>query len=127
MPGRDGVPLSYVVRDMNAPDPTPHPNFLDDYVSMAPLAGNAFVIDTSQVHTFLMNLISGNDTAEAKVQRIDNQNDGRVDSLRLKEHYQGVGIHGIDTREADATLKTLFYAGEKPPHMWWDEFEKRLN
>ena len=47
-------------------------------------------------------------------------------SSRLIEHYEGVGIHAIDIREADEVLKTLFYAGEKPPHMWWSEFEKRL-
>jgi hypothetical protein len=28
--------------------------------------------------------------------------------------------------EADKVIKNLFYAGEKPPHMWWSEFEKCL-
>ena len=48
-------------------------------------------------------------------------------SKRLVEHYEGVGIHTIDIREADKVLtRTLFYAGEKPPYMWWSEFEKQL-
>jgi hypothetical protein len=32
----------------------------------------------------------------------------------------------MDIREAGKVLKSLFYIGEKPPHMWWAEFEKRL-
>ena len=27
---------------------------------------------------------------------------------------------------AESDLQDIFYAGEKPPHMWWDEFEIRL-
>jgi hypothetical protein len=41
-------------------------------------------------------------------------------------HYEGVGIHAVDIREADKVLKSLFYAGKKPPHMWWAEHEKCL-
>ena len=93
---------------------------------MAPLEGNSFAIDTVQVHTFLVNFVSGNDTAEAKIQGLQRQNDGREAFKRLVEHYEGVGIHAIDIREADEVIKSLFYAGEKPPHMWWAEFEKRL-
>ena len=29
--------------------------------------------------------------------------------------------------KAEETLKSLFYAGEKRPTMWWDEFEKQLS
>jgi hypothetical protein len=29
-------------------------------------------------------------------------------------------------READEVIKSLFYAGEKPPLMWWSKFVKRL-
>ncbi len=56
--GRDGVPLKYICRTNDEPDPTPHNNFLDDYVAMAPLNGNSYAIDTVQVHTFLVNFVS---------------------------------------------------------------------
>jgi hypothetical protein len=42
------------------------------------------------------------------------------------EHFEGVVIHAIDIREADEVIRSLFFAGEKAPHMWWAEFEKRL-
>ena len=55
IPGRDGVPLSYVIRRNDNPDPTPDPDFLDDYVAMARLAGPAFDIDKADVHTIIIN------------------------------------------------------------------------
>ena len=75
-----------------------------------------------------MNFISGNDTAEAKIQGLRKPNDGREAFKRLVKHYaEGVGVHAINIREADEVIKNLFYAGgEKPPHMWWSEFEKKL-
>ena len=27
---------------------------------------------------------------------------------------------------ADDTINNLFYTGERKPHMWWEEFEKRF-
>jgi hypothetical protein len=68
MPGQDGVPLKYVCRLNEAPDPNPNGDFLDDYVAMAALDGEAFTIDAADVHTFIVNFISGNETAEAKIQ-----------------------------------------------------------
>jgi hypothetical protein len=111
--GRDGVPLKYICREKDEADPTPNDDFLDDYVMMAPLTGDSYAIDTVQVHTFLANFVSGNDTAEAKIQGLPRPNDGRDAFKRLVEHYEGVGIHAIDIREADEVIKSLFYAGEK--------------
>eukprot|EP00978_Attheya_sp_CCMP212_P014772 scaffold37804_cov62-Attheya_sp.AAC.6 len=94
---------------------------------MAPLVGVAYTIDLVQVqHTFITNLIAGNSTAEAKVEPDAELNDGRSDFRNLRDHYEGIGVHTIDITKAGNDLHTLFYAGEKPPHMWWEEFEKRL-
>jgi hypothetical protein len=85
--------LKYICRTNNAPDPTPNSDFLDDYVSIAALLedGKAFTIDAADVHTFIVNFISGNETAEAKIQAHEAQNNGRLDYIALKEHYEGVG------------------------------------
>jgi hypothetical protein len=127
IPERDGIPLKYICRENDAAEPlAARDDFLDDYVVNAPLEGDSYAIDTVQVHTFLLIFVSGNDTAEAKIQGLARPSDGRKALKRLVDHYEGVGIHAIDIREADEVLKTLFYAGEKPPHMWWSRFEKRL-
>jgi hypothetical protein len=50
IPGRDGVPLKYVCRTDKMPDPTPHADFIDNYVDMTPLDGEAFAIDVQYAH-----------------------------------------------------------------------------
>lgn len=87
IPGRDGIPLKYICREADASDPTAvNADFLDDYVAMAPLHGDSYAIDTVQVHTFLLNFVAGNDTAEAKIQGLHRANDGREAFKRLVEH-----------------------------------------
>lgn len=126
IPGRDGVPLKYVCRDNDLPDQQLHADFLDDYVSRAPHAGQAFATDAAEVHTYIVNFIAGNQTAESKIQAHAQQANGRLDFIALKEHYEGVGINAIDVVYAEKILDTLFYLGEKRPHMWWEEFERQL-
>ncbi len=85
---------------------------------MSPLVGDSYAIDTVRVHTFLVNFVSGNDTAEAKIQGLQRPNYGREAFKQLIDHYEGVGIHAIDIREEDEVLKNLYYDGERfPPHV----------
>jgi hypothetical protein len=126
IPGRDGVPLKYICRENDRPNPLPQPDFLDDYVNMAPLNGEAFTIDAAEVHTLIVSFIVGNSTAEAKIQQYERNKNGRLDYIALRDHYEGIGVLAVDVTMAEATLRTLFYSGEKKPIMWWDEFEKRL-
>jgi hypothetical protein len=32
----------------------------------------------------------------------------------------------LDITKAELVLSSLYYSGEKKPHMWWEEFEKQL-
>ena len=47
---------------------TPNGYFLDSYVSIESLNGEALTIDADDVHTLVVNFISVNETAEAKIQ-----------------------------------------------------------
>ena len=127
IPGRTGIPLSYICRL----DPTiiaaAYPDFLDEYIDHAPLAGPAFITDANEVHVYIVKFIAENAVAEAKIQPHADQNNGRLDFLALKEHYEGVGVLAIDVVQADKTLDELFYSGEKKPHMFWEKFERLLN
>ena len=60
------------------------------------------------------------------IQSNEHLKNGRLDFRALCDHYEGVGILAIDITKAEATLRNLHYTGEKPPHMWWEEFEKQL-
>ena len=90
IPGRNGIPLSYVIRSNPLPDPVTHTDFLDDYVAMASLNGAAFEVDSAEVHTYIVKFISGNDTAESKIQSHTITNNGRKDYIALKNHYNSV-------------------------------------
>lgn len=126
IPGRDGIPLSYICRENDDPDPTPQPDFLDEYVNIAPLTGDAYEIDNLEVMTYLMKYITDNETAESTVQATSNIRDGRSAFKALMKLYEGIGLHGVDITKADLILQNLYYHGEKKPHMWWTEFEKQL-
>lgn len=87
MPGRNGIPLNYVIRESEERMPGEHPDCMDGYVSMVKLDGPAFSEDANVVqHTLLASLIAGNETAEAKVQSFVDKRNGRKDFLALKEH-----------------------------------------
>lgn len=127
IPGRNGVPLSYICREYDeAAQHNPNIDFMENYIEQAPLYGDAFNIDAAEVHTYLINFTSGNDTAEIKMLPNAACKNGRLDYRALQEHYEGTGVNAINIIKAEDVLKNLFYAGEKKPAMWWDEFEKRL-
>lgn len=126
IPGRNGVPLMYVIREDDHVY-TPSADYLDDYIAKAPLHGEAFITDTTQVHVYLINLIAQNDEAEAIIKANDTERNGRKDWMSLKTHYEGRGLYTNDMLKAEQDLRSLHYTGEKHPHMWWTEFESRLN
>ena len=91
---------------------------MEEYVLQAPITGDVFRTDSAEVHTYITKLTAGNSTAEAKIQGSITEKDGRVDYVALKIHYRGIGINSIDILKADQILESLFYSGEKKPHMW---------
>ena len=126
IPGRQGVPLCYVIRNHVAPVIDPSADLLQDYINRAPLIGSAYQADALDVHVYIVNFTAGNATAETKLLPNANDSNGRMDFLNLSQHYEGVGVNSINIVQADVTLSTLYYSGEKKPHMWWDEFETHL-
>ena len=126
IPGRNGVPLAYIIRGNIPPDRTPHNDFIEEYVRTAPLHGEAYTMDNSRVATIIRGLIVGNETAETKVQSNADQQNGRAIVLSLNELYAGSGLYAIDLVRAEKIVRDSFYAGEKRPHMWWDRYESDL-
>ena len=125
-PGRNGVPLSYIVSDNEAPTVRTNAQFLDDYVDQAPLDGPAFAADAEEVHAYIVSFITENPAAENKILPFAAEADGRVDFIALRDHYEGVGANAKAIVKAENDISNMFYSGEKKPHMWWEEFETRL-
>ena len=79
IPGRNGIPLSYVIRSSPLPDLTLNKDFMDDYVAMADLTGAALEVDRTEVHMYLVKFINGNNTAESKTQSNDQHSKEHLD------------------------------------------------
>jgi hypothetical protein len=88
IPGRDVVSLKYICWPNHLLDLTPCPDFIDEYINMAPLNGEAFAIDATEVHTLLVNFVPGNETAESKIKQHEDQINGRLDYIALQD-YKG--------------------------------------
>ena len=59
-PGRNGVPLNYIIRDNVAAIVRTNTNFLDDYVYRTPLSGRVSSANASKVYLYIILLISEN-------------------------------------------------------------------
>ena len=119
--------MKNIVRENDLPDKRPNVNFLDDYIMNAPLTGQEFTIDASEVHTFIVNFITLNNEAKSIIKIFENERSGRKDWTKFKNHYEGQGIYANNISKSDSDLTNLFYGGEKKPHMWWIDFERRFN
>ena len=107
IPGRDGIPLSYIVRDDDNPAYTPNTNFLDDYVLAAPLMGPAYELDARKVHAFLQTRIMGNDEAEATIKPHEAANDGHKDSnIKRRGNIENTKRQQINNERATRTHVT---------------------
>ena len=124
IPGRRGVPLSYVIRSPGYI--AVEGDMFDEYIENAPHSGEAFATDCSEVHTYIAKFIKGNSTAESEVISHGQANNGRADMDALVSHYEGTGINATIVSEAEKEIDTLHYTGEKRPYMWWEKFELRL-
>ena len=58
--GTDGVPLAYVIREIEVPDPaTTYNDFTEQSIACAPLQGPAYDVDKRQVHQFIISFTQG--------------------------------------------------------------------
>ena len=113
-----------MIHTNETPDTTPPTDFLEEYVRIAPIACVAYEIDSFKNRTYIMNYITVNSNAEPVIQALQNTRDGKVAFTALSELNTEVGIHSVNITKADQIIATIFYQGEKQPHMWWSEFEK---
>ena len=126
IPGRNGLPLSYLCRATNVQAKAAYNNFIDEYAGKAPLVGQAFMTDAAELHTYIVRFTSGNVVAEANMVAHAAENNGFLEFMALKDHYEGVGMQAVNALQADKVLNIFFNLDEKKPHIWWYEFERQL-
>ena len=129
MPGRFGHPLAYVIRD-NEQSVFDHEdwdiNIHNRYIAAAATNGSTFELDSLEVHSYIVSFVAGNTKAETAIHNQRARQCGREDWKALKQVYEGNGAFKIEVVDAEHTLETMFYSGEKDGRLKWEKFESRL-
>jgi hypothetical protein len=113
IPGVNGVPLSYIVREIENPDPDAvYTSFNDRLIARAPLTGQYFVADSRRVHQLLTGYLQGENT-EAWIRSIAKFQDGRRDMIALRHHYAGEGNSTRRIADAKKIQNSLHYKSER--------------
>ena len=77
IPGVDGVPLSYVIREKEQPDAgTTFTSFVEKTVASAPLKGTFYEADSDTVHQAIVSFTTG-ETSENWIKSVSRHRDGR--------------------------------------------------
>ena len=108
IPGRIGVPLSYLCRPTNVQAKAAYEDFIDEYVDKASLVGQVFTTDAAEVRTYIFRFTSGNTVAEAKMIANAVESNGRIDFMALKDHYEGAGVNAVNVVQDDKVLNAFF-------------------
>lgn len=113
IPGVNGVPLSYVIREKDIPDDgDEYDSFDERLVKRAPLTGQYFKADTKRVHTLLLGFLQGENT-ESWIRSMSKYQDGRKDMIALRRHYAGEGNSTRRIADAKKIQTTLHYKTER--------------
>ena len=105
IPGRTGIPLSYVVHRTAIPPPVQFFDpLLDNYITNASLGGPSYLYDNRSVHTLLLTFITKYTEIEAVV-RTATDNDGRVAYMALVTRFEGVGAMSPQQHNANTEGK----------------------
>jgi hypothetical protein len=113
IPGVNGIPLSYVVRELDEPIPgNEYLTFNERMVNRAPLTGQYFVADTRRVHNLIVGFLQGENT-ENWIRNIAKYQDGRREMIALRRHYAGEGNSTRRIADAKRIQSSLHYKTER--------------
>jgi hypothetical protein len=110
--GVNGVPLSYVIREVEHVGGTQYNSFLDESVAKVSLTGPQFEADTRTVHEIIETLTSS-ENATHWLKDIKNKSDGRKDMAALRSHFRGAGNQSRRITSAQGLHATLHYKNER--------------
>jgi hypothetical protein len=91
IPGVNGIPLCYVIRDLEIPDRTAQfTNFNEKAKACTPLSGSIFQADARKVHQLLKSYQQA-ESAKQWIKLLARHENGRRDAEALRGHYSEEG------------------------------------
>lgn len=111
--GVNKVPLSYVIRENEVPDPDDeYMDFQEECIAKCPLAGPVFEQDARTVHRIIASHTTG-ENAEQWIKTVKKHRNGRLDMIELRRHFKGTGNQTRRIADAERMEKTLHYKDER--------------
>ena len=113
--GSNGVPLSYIIRENDAPDTAPvepFPDFISQTISCAPLDGEYFEADKRTVFNMIVSFTTGKPSADW-IKTTLRYSNGRRSMAALRAHFAGEGNASRNKADADRLKESLHYKNER--------------
>lgn len=112
--GTNGIPLSYIIRENDAPALTggPFPDFISQTVACAPLTGEYYEADKRAVFNMLVSFTTGQPSGDW-IKDTLRYHDGRRSMQALRNHFAGEGNATRNMAEADRLKESLHYKSER--------------
>jgi hypothetical protein len=127
--GVNGVPLSYIVREMEESDVNgTFDTFNERSIACSKLTGVVFQTDARKVHQLLKSFLQA-ETAEQWIKPLDRKQNGRADMIALRNHYSGEGNTSRRIATAEKLRETLHYKNERslPFSTFLDKMQRMFN
>ena len=129
IPGVNGIPLSYVVRENEAPIAgASYGSFNEKAIACAPLTGDVFQADARKVHQLIKSCFQ-TESAEQWIKPHAKRQSGREDMEALRRHYSGEGNTSRRIAAAERIRDTLHYKNERAMSFstFLDKMQKMFN
>jgi hypothetical protein len=112
-PGVTGIPLSYVVRELENPeDGREYSTSTERIIARASLQGQFYEADSRRAHNSLLGFLQGENT-EYWIRSVARYQDGRRDMEALRRHYAGEGNSTRRIADAKQIQQSLHYKSER--------------
>ena len=129
IPGVNGIPLSYVVREMeHPPEGADYGSFNERAIACAPLSGDVFQADARKLHQLIKSFLQ-TESAEQWIKPFAKRQSGREDMDALRKHYSGEGNTSRRIAVAERIRDTLHYKNERALSFsaFLDKMQKMFN
>jgi hypothetical protein len=114
IPGVNGVPLSYVIRENEQlEDSAAYKSFNECAIASAPSTGASFQADAARKVHQLINCFLQTETAEQWVKPHVRKQNGRIDFKALRAHYSREGNTSRRIADAERIRDTLHYKNDR--------------
>ena len=111
--GANGIPLSYVIRENDAPNiGGTFPDFISQTIECAPLSGEFYNADKMNVFHMIVSFTTGQPSGDW-IKSTLRYADGRRSMKALRDHFAGEGNATRNMAEADRLKDNLHYKSER--------------